>query len=646
MQLLITKVIFFSYILGIVLWPYQIAAALSEDERRTLRMFFKDQDLIVTATRHPKLPSQVAENITVITKKDIEAMNAHTVAEVLSRVTGLFVDFNRDFGATSLLHIQGSEPRHVLVLLDGISWNSLAEGAAETNTIPVGIIERIEVVKGPASSAWGSSLGGVINVITKSTRIDHNHASSISSSYGEGKSGDYRGQLSGKVGPLGYYLYLGHQDSNGLRDSRYFESNSAYAKFNMPFTQNTNFQLSLGYSSPKQKLRDSQTWDLSSKRNEQALFLTSSLNVTLTKQLELRLALNFLNRQAELRTEALGLGINGSIGDLVLENILNEDTNGGSGQLIWKQGLHSFVFGVDFNSGQMVQTRHVGSAFQNLGLPASAGFQPEFTKWAIFLNDSMSYDRWSITPGIRYDYHSISGSFISPSLGVTYKFNENTILRGSLARGFASPPLGFASGGGLFLEANPLLKTEEVLSYQLGFESTLTSHFQIQTTLFYHDLKNEIKLIPFGAGPPSFNDIFMNSGTVKRRGFEAKITTRPVFHTTVYAGTTYVHIDPVKSSGMNDLYTVDIGIKYDNQKSLRAQLYGNYVFWDYDQSILADYSDFIWDINLIKNFLLSEDKDIELFFSIHNIFNGSQYTDGENRNPSRWAEAGIRFKYK
>ena len=646
MQLLIKKVIFFSYILGIVLGSYQIAAALSEEERRTLRMFFKDQDLIVTATRHPKLPSQVAENITVITKKDIEAMNAHTVAEVLSRVTGLFVDFNRDFGATSLLHIQGSEPRHVLVLLDGISWNFLIEGAAETNTIPVGIIERIEVVKGPASSAWGSSLGGVINVITKSTGINRDHAGSISASYGKGNSVDYRNQLFGELGTIGYYLYLGYQDSDGLRDSRYFENTNIYAKFNLPFSQNSNFKLSLGYSSPKQKLRDAPTSDVTSKANQQTFFLTSSLETTRSKGLGLKMSFYIFNHEARQRNEALGLGLNGSMGDLILENVIVEDTYGGSFQLIRQINEHLVVFGSDFNHGRMIQTRNAGLFFQNFGVPATSRIQPEVNELAIYLNDTVTYGRWTFTPGIRYDYNTISGSFISPSLGITYEFDESMILRSSLSRGFTSPPLGFTSGSGLFVAPNPSLKPEKVISYQLGLESTLRSHFQIQTTLFYHDLKNEIKLIPFGAGPPSFNDIFMNSGTVKRQGFEAKITTRPVFHTTVTAGTTYVHIDPAKSSGINNLYTVDIGIKYDNQKSLRAQLFGHYIFWDYDQSILTDYSDFIWDINLMKNFQLSEGKDIEFFFSIHNIFNGSQYTNDENRNPFRWAEAGVRFKYK
>src|SRR4030042_2271430 len=77
-------------------------AAQSEEEMKVLSMFYRDKDLVVTPTRYPKPISQVAENITVVTAAEIEQMNAHTVAEVLSRVNGLFVNFNQDFGATSL----------------------------------------------------------------------------------------------------------------------------------------------------------------------------------------------------------------------------------------------------------------------------------------------------------------------------------------------------------------------------------------------------------------------------------------------------------------------------------------------------------------------------------------------------------------
>ena len=179
------------------------SSAQMEEEMMVLEMFYKDKDLVVSSTRHAKPISQVAENITVITARDIERMNAHTVAEVLNRVPGVFVNFTQDFGAPSILQSQGSEDRHVLVLVDGVSWNFLADGAAQTASIPVGIIERIEIIKGPGSSVWGSSLGGVINIITKSAGTTESPSGTLSASWGEKNTQDYRGQVSGKAGPVG-----------------------------------------------------------------------------------------------------------------------------------------------------------------------------------------------------------------------------------------------------------------------------------------------------------------------------------------------------------------------------------------------------------------------------------------------------------
>ena len=225
-------------------------SAQSEEEMEILRMFYKDKDLVVSATRHPKYISQVAENITVITADDIEATNSHTVAEVLNRIPGLFISFSQDFGATSLIYAQGSEDRHMLVLLDGVRWNFLNSGAAETNSIPVGIIERIEARKGPASSTWGSSLGGVINIITKPTGTDQRPTGSVKASYGEKETQDYRAELSGKAVKVGYYLFAGYQRADGLRSSRYFDNNSFYSKIYISVSEELNLGLSMGYSDP------------------------------------------------------------------------------------------------------------------------------------------------------------------------------------------------------------------------------------------------------------------------------------------------------------------------------------------------------------------------------------------------------------
>ncbi|MCP6657794.1 TonB-dependent receptor plug domain-containing protein, partial [Klebsiella pneumoniae] len=91
----------------------------------------------------------------------------------------------------------------VLVLIDGVSQTSTSSNFADVGAIPVQNIERVEIIKGPASTSWGSSLGGIINVITKSPEENRAAAGMVSASLGERFTGDYRGELTGTVGSFG-----------------------------------------------------------------------------------------------------------------------------------------------------------------------------------------------------------------------------------------------------------------------------------------------------------------------------------------------------------------------------------------------------------------------------------------------------------
>jgi vitamin B12 transporter len=123
------------------------------------------KEIVVSATRAPTPMQDVAANITVVDKEAIEKMPAATVAEVLQYVPGVSVEFEGNIGSRATIRIQGSETRQVAVYMDGVPLNQLANPSTDLNYVPVDIIERIEVYKGAASSAWGSSLGGVINII-------------------------------------------------------------------------------------------------------------------------------------------------------------------------------------------------------------------------------------------------------------------------------------------------------------------------------------------------------------------------------------------------------------------------------------------------------------------------------------------------
>jgi vitamin B12 transporter len=612
------------------------AFAQSQEEMDILRLFYKEKDLLVVSpTRYPKPISQVAENITVITAKDIEGMNAHTVAEVLNRVSGIFVSFNQDFGAPSVLNIQGSEQRHVLVLLDGVPWNFLTSGSAETNSIPAGIIERIEIIKGPASSAWGSSLGGVINIITKSAGNEEKPAGSISASYGKSNSLDYRFQVASKAGSVGYYLFAGNQESDGLRNSRNFDNTSLYSKINIPVSKSVNIGLTMGYSEPQIESGDMPSYDITETADISTFFGTTSFDALLNKAFSLNFSVYHFKQKCVITDTSLGLGFTGSAGEFYRDSSYDEETTGGSGKLVWKHGIHTAVLGVDLGRGKLDQTI---TAPDNE--PPITKTHPDIDKLAIYINDTIIIDQWAITPGVRYDYNSVTGSFVSPSLGVTYKISEDSILRASVARGFTMPPLSWTSGGALYLDPNPSLDPEEIWSYQAGVETSVINYLWLKATIFHHDLKNALVMDYAG-----YNYIFINKGKVMRNGLEIEAETVPIYNMSMSAAFAYIDKDPKDEMGISYNYACNIGIRYDDKKSFRAELFGHYVWWDLDESYMAEYDDFIWDLNLNKRIFSKEKVPTEFFFTAHNIFNGSQYFYVDSKNPGTWVEAGIRFNF-
>jgi len=125
-------------------------------------------DVIVTATRSAMSADDVLVPVTVITRADIERLQASTVAEALRSVPGLFISNNGGAGKSTSLFLRGTESDHVLVLIDGIKAGSSTTGTTPFENLPIELIDRIEVVRGPRSSLYGSeAVGGVIQIFTR-----------------------------------------------------------------------------------------------------------------------------------------------------------------------------------------------------------------------------------------------------------------------------------------------------------------------------------------------------------------------------------------------------------------------------------------------------------------------------------------------
>jgi vitamin B12 transporter len=125
----------------------------------------------VTATRTPTRVADTVAEVTVIERTDIERAEGRTLPELLAQQPGVQSSSNGGLGKTSSVFIRGLEARHTLLLVDGVRLGSASVGTPSLDNLPLDAIERIEIVRGPLSSVYGSeAAGGVIQVFTRRGR--------------------------------------------------------------------------------------------------------------------------------------------------------------------------------------------------------------------------------------------------------------------------------------------------------------------------------------------------------------------------------------------------------------------------------------------------------------------------------------------
>lgn len=137
-----------------------LASALAQTELDTI---------VVTASRFEQPITSTIAPVTVISRDDIEQSGYQSVDEVLQRVPGITVSNLGGRGQTQTLQMRGSpRSRHVLVLIDGVPLSDPTSGVASLEYLSVSDIDRIEVVRGPRSSLYGSdAMGGIIQIFTR-----------------------------------------------------------------------------------------------------------------------------------------------------------------------------------------------------------------------------------------------------------------------------------------------------------------------------------------------------------------------------------------------------------------------------------------------------------------------------------------------
>ncbi|MDD5248734.1 MAG: TonB-dependent receptor [Rhodocyclaceae bacterium] len=174
-----------------------------------------DAAVVVTATRTPTRASEILSDVSVITRDDIERSGQSTLAEVLQAQPGVQIWTNGGPGAVASVSIRGSSPQHTVVLLDGQRLSSATVGTTAFEHLPLNQVERIEILRGPASALYGAdAIGGVIQIFTRKST----GAPRVAADFGVGSYRTDSGSVNygGAVGDTNFNLDAGYLHSGGF----------------------------------------------------------------------------------------------------------------------------------------------------------------------------------------------------------------------------------------------------------------------------------------------------------------------------------------------------------------------------------------------------------------------------------------------
>lgn len=196
------------------------------------------KETVITATRTEQPLMDLVADVSIIDRETIESSGLGALADVLARLPGVEISRNGGPGSTTSVFLRGAESRFTAVYIDGARVDSQSTGGAPWESIPLGLIDRIEVLRGPAGAVYGSdAIGGVVQIFTK--KGEGAPQASVGVGVGSLRSTHAEASLSGSTGVVDYAVGVQNKTSLGFNartlatanpDRDGYRNNAGYAR--------------------------------------------------------------------------------------------------------------------------------------------------------------------------------------------------------------------------------------------------------------------------------------------------------------------------------------------------------------------------------------------------------------------------------
>jgi vitamin B12 transporter len=581
----------------------------------------QELDTILIKSTRIDLPfKESSRTITVITSEVIKNSAATNVADLLQQVAGVDIRRRGTGGSQADLYIRGGGFDQTLLLVDGIKMDDAQTGHHTMNAaLPIEVIERIEIIKGPAARVFGqNAFTGAINIVTKSKL-----ANTASINLETGSFGQVNGSItigrefenSSLIAHVGVLTSDGYRENSDYNNYNYFLK-GIFNKKNQPIeVLATFFEKKFG----AQNFYTPDSWGFNEYEETQNSLLGASTTFR-TEKFKITPRVYWKRGQDIflLKRDDPSFYRN-----LHITNKVGVETNAS-----YTSNLGITGFGVDV-SRIFISSNNLGNRNRTMA--------------NLFLEHRFKFadDKVDITPGVAVTYFSDFKFHAFPGLDIGFKLSENLKAYGNLGITYRIPTYTDLYYSDSSTDGNPNLKPEEAFAQEIGLKYN-SGRFTSSVAIFNRDATNLIDYIRQNITDAKFTAT--NIAKVNTKGFEVNTDYRfkiKEFNQTLSFGYNYLNddiLDQNKDLSRYSLNTLKHQFITRFTSKLLKNVRQNIIYKHAERSVGTSYN--VWDASIIVDF-----NTFDFTVTANNIFNADYIESGFVPMPPKNILFGLRYSF-